>query len=409
MPGANEKLNRRRFLRVSGTGLAAGLVPPGLIGRGAGERIRVGIIGCGGRGGWVLGRLVKHRTEANVTVTALCDVWRPARERMATRVEKSFGTKPRLFARYQDLLALPDVDAVVITTPDFAHSPILTAVAEAGKDAYCEKPMATRIEDANQALLAVRKHRRVVQIGTQRRSDGRFIAASELLRSGLLGKVVEIDTAWHDNRPRWKRSFEDVKQDDLDWEAFLMGGPSRPFDPRRYRCWHLYRDYTVGTVGLLGSHLIDAATWLVGESYPTSATALGGTYLWKDREHADTMECLWEYPSGFLLRYGTRLGNSARGPELTIRGSRGSFDTSSFEARPEGGGKGRLEKGVKVAAKPGVDHVRNWLDCIRSREDPNAPIEAGHAHSVATIMAYQAWLSGRRQLWDAAERRLRSG
>lgn len=396
-------LDRRKFLSHSGAGLAAGLIlPTARFARAAGanERIRVGVIGCGGRGGWVLSQLEKNRDGANVTVSAVCDVWKPAREKMAARVEKNFGARPKTFARFGDVLDRDDIDAVVITTPDFAHSPILAAAARAKKDAYCEKPMANTLADANDALRAVRENGTVTQIGTQRRSDGHFAAAAAAVQGGLVGKVVQIDTAWHDHNPRWNRSFDDVREADVDWEQYQMGLERRPFDPRRYRCWHLYQDYTVGTPGLLGSHLIDAATWMVGDPYPKSATALGGTYVWKEREHADTMECLWEFPTGFLMRYGTRLANSNRPAEVTVYGTRGTFDTASWTATPQGGGREKLAATEKIQAGKSEDHVRNWLDCIRSRKDPNATIEMGHAHSVATIMAYQSWLTGRTQIWD---------
>lgn len=400
-------VNRRQFIAGSSAVLATGMAPAVLRPQGANDRIRVGIIGCGGRGSWVLGNLERLKESANVTVSGLCDVWRPAREKMAARVEKNFGTKPAVFARYADLLARDDVDAVAITTADFAHSPILIAAANAGKDAYCEKPMARTLEHANGALRAVRGNKRVVQIGTQRRSDGRFAAAAEFIQSGGLGKIVQINTAWHDNKPRWNRGYKDVKREDVDWDAYLMYLPKRPFDARRYRCWHLYKDYTVGTPGLLGSHLIDAATWFVNDPYPSSAVAMGGTYLWKDREHADTIECVWEYPSGMLLRYSTRLGNSKRVAEVVVYGAKGTFDVASFKAVPDGGGKQRLAEPVNIEAGPSENHVGNWLDCIRSRKDPNAPIELGHAHSVATIMAYEAWISGRRQVWDAKRMEIR--
>jgi predicted dehydrogenase len=188
-----------------------------------------------------------------------------------------------------------------------------------------------------------------------------------------------------------------------------MGLPPRPFDPRRFRCWHLYKDYTNGTPGLLGSHMIDIATWFMDDSLPTSCVAHGGVYVWKEREHADTLDCLYEYPKGFLLNYSTRLGNSYRIADVVFYGTRGTFDTSSWTAKSQGGGADKLTEDVKPVDEPSDGHMRNWLECVRSRQEPNAPIEAGYAHSVAAIMAFQAWETGRRQLYDAEEQEIHAG
>jgi len=402
-------LNRRQFLRRSSFGFTAGLLLPKLRAAGANDRIGIGMIGCGTRGRHLFTQLARNRKKCNITVAAVCDVWRVARERMADQVEERFGRRPKCFSRYQELLELLDVDGVTIATPDFVHSPILSAAARAGKDAYCEKPMAMTLEQANDALAVVRQERRVVQIGTQRRSSEQFRAAAALIASGVLGRLVEIETGWHDDKPRWERRVDDWKAADVDWPAFLGELPARPFDPRRLVCWQLYRDYSLGPVGLLGSHLIDVATWFAGDPYPRSAVAHGGTFTWTEREQPDLIECLYEFPSGFLLRYSTRLANSRHQPEATFYGTRGIFDTDSWQARPDGGGEERLAAPVDVEPPPeGVGHLRNWLDCLRSREDPNATVEMGHAHSVAAILANRALWSGRKQLYDAERREIRS-
>ena len=400
-------LNRRQFLRQSSVGLTAGWLLPQLDAAGANDRISIGIIGCGTRGRHLFTQLARNRESCNVTVLAVCDVWRVARERMADQVEQHFGARPLCFSRYQELLELKHIDGVTIATPDFLHSPILSAAARAGKDAYCEKPMALTLDQANDAVAVVRENQRVVQIGTQRRSSGQFRAAADLIRSGALGRLVEIETGWHDDKPRWDRSSDDLKAKDVDWPAFLDELPARPFDARRLRCWQLYRDYSLGPVGLLGSHLIDVATWLAGEPYPRSAVAHGGTYIWTEREQPDLIECLFEFPSGFLLRYSTRLANSRVQPEVTVYGTRGTFDTDSWAAHPEGGGSERLPEPVVAEPEPSVGHVRNWLDCMRSRQDPNATVEMGHAHSVAAILGNRAMWSGRKQIFDSERQAIR--
>lgn len=402
-------LTRRKFLARSGaaTGALTTLRLSSSRALGANDRISIGVIGCGGRGSSLMGDARKQE-DLNVEITAICDVWRPGRERTVARVKEWYGREPRAFSRYEELLALDDVDAVIIATPDFAHSPILTAAARAGKDAYCEKPMATKLEDAKAAVDAVTENERVVQIGTQRRSDGRHKGAAELIQSGVLGTISEVEAAFHDANPRWARGYGDVREEDVDWEGYLVGLPKRPFDPARFRRWHLYKDYTVGTPGLLGSHMMDVAIWFMDDLLPLTGTANGGIFVWDDgREHADTLRCLLTYPKGWLLNYCTRLGNTTRPADLVFYGLKGTFDTSSWTAKGDGGGREKLAEPVKAQAKPGENHMRNWLECIRSREKPNAPIEAGYAHSVASIMCFQAFETGRTQAYDAEKREIR--
>lgn len=410
----HDKLNRRDFLSMASAG-AAGATLLGIGSHGghalaANDRISIGVIGAGGRGEYLLGEVKNVAERHNVEITTICDVWRLNRERMAARVKSWTGQEPKTFSRHADVLALKDVDAVIIATPDFQHSRILADAARAGKDAYCEKPMASNMRDARDALHAVLDNKRVVQIGTQRRSEGKFQAGAELIQSGVLGTISEVVTGWNDCNPRWARPYHDVKQEDVDWEAYLLDLPKRPFDAKRFRCWHLYREFTVGTPGLLGSHVIDIAHWYMDDCFPKSCVAHGGVYVWKDgREHADTMECLWEYPKGFLLRYQTRLGNNYPMPEAAFYGTRGTFDTSSWKAIGEGGGDDKLKEEVMVKARESVGHVENWLECLRSRKTPNADIRSGYAHSVASIMAFVAWESGRRQIYDPKMEEVREG
>jgi predicted dehydrogenase len=398
-------LSRRNFLAGTASLAISGAALMQARAAGANERIRLGIIGCGGRGTYQLGEIEKLISSHNVEVTAVCDVWKPNREKAAGRVKEKFGKEPFACSRYPELLGRKDVDAVIITTPDHAHSPILAAAAKAKKDAFCEKPMANHLEDAIAALDAVKENGVVCQIGTQRRSEGNFKAAAKLIQSGVLGTVSEIDTAWHDTNPRWARAFEDVRKEDVDWEQYLMGLPMREFDPRRYRCWHLYRDYTSGLPGLLGSHVTDIAAWFMDDPLPLYGSAVGGIYVWKDgREHCDTIECLWEFPKGFLLRYANRLGNNRPTPEITVYGTKGSFDSVSWKITSEGGGKDKISEEITLVPEPTESHMANFLECMRSRKAPNAPIEAGYAHSVASILASEAQRRGKQLAYDAEGR-----
>jgi predicted dehydrogenase len=386
------------------------------------------LIGCGGRGNYLLTETLRSAKALNVEIAALCDVWSVNLKQTADWLASRQETKPVTFARYQDLLSVKDLDAVIIATPDFAHTPILIEATKLKKDCFVEKPMATVLDHATTAMRLVKENQTIVQIGTQRRSDPRHQEGARLIQSGVLGKISEVETAWHDAAPRWARDYSNVRREDVDWEQYLMFLPREPFNPARFRRWHLYKDFTTGTPGLLGSHLIDVAIWFMNDPLPSSVVAHGGVYVWKDgREHADTLDCVLEYPKGFILNYSTRLGNKHAIPEVVFYGTKGTFDTQSWTARGEGGGDEALAQSVTVpkpnpaastasvtpAASPaspgavqndprveGEGHVRNWLECVRSRRTPNAPIEVGYAHSVASIMCFQAWETGRRHIYN---------
>jgi predicted dehydrogenase len=211
-PGARP-LPRRTFIRNASLTLAAAAAvrSPLAIAAptpSANRRLGVAFIGCGDRARSLLKECVDKRAAWNLEFPAVCDVWSVNRESTAASILKSTGRRPRTFSRHQDLLALPEVDAVVIATPDFAHAPILVDAARARKHAYVEKPMATRLEDANAAVEAVESHGIVCQVGTQFRSQGNFIGAARLLESGVLGQLIKVETSYHRSVPSWVRDFK---------------------------------------------------------------------------------------------------------------------------------------------------------------------------------------------------------
>jgi predicted dehydrogenase len=375
--------------------------------------------------------VVRQAGAQNVEVAALCDVWSVNLERTAASLATRQQARPRLVRRYTDVLAMRDVDAVIIATPDFAHTPILIEATRQHKDAYVEKPMATVLDHANEAVRLIRDTGNIVQVGTQRRSDARHQAGAQLIRSGVLGKISQVDAAWHDAAPRWARDYSDVRREDVDWEQYLMFLPREPFRPERFRRWHFYKDFTQGTPALLGAHLIDVGVWFMDDPLPVSAVAHGGVYVWKDgREHADTMDCVLEYPKEFILQYSTRLGNKHAVPEVIFYGDKGTFDTQNWTASGEGGGANAMTAPVTVPAPAlaapapaattglaqaqndprltGDEHMVNWLECVRSRRTPNAPVEVGYAHTVASIMCFEAWNTGRRQTFNPGNRTIRA-
>jgi len=396
---------RRHFLKQTSLGAAALSLSPFVLrgAPGANDRISIGMIGTGDRAQAHVSDLLKNAKNHNIQVTAICDVWKKNRESTAAKIKKASGNEPRTFTKFQELLALNDVDAVVIATPDFGHTPIMLEALAVGKDVYVEKPMSLDLDLANKALALARAKERVVQVGTQRRSDGKHIAAAKEVASGALGKLSRISVAVHFNHARWARAYEDCKEADVDWPAFLMGKGTMPFDAKLLRRWQLYRYCTNGISGLWLPHYADLICFFSGAKYPSRAVSLGGNFIWKDgREHADTFQTILEYPEGFLFDFTMDLGN-ANGSRFLLHGTRGTLDVDNWTITPEGGTKSSKPEPKTIAALPATGHMENWLECIRSRKLPAADIQIGQQQTVAVVMSALASETGVRQQFDAVK------
>jgi len=271
-----------------------------------------------------------------------------------------------------------------------------------------EKPMTIELAAANAALDLARARGRIVQAGTQRRSDGHFRGAAGLLATGVLGQISRVTAEANFNEARWARRYDNCAAAEVDWNAFLLNLPERPFDPKLLRRWQLYRDCTNGLAGLWMTHYADAVSLLTGAKYPASAVAHGNIYVWKDgREHTDTFHALLDYPEGFLFSWGMGLGNSVA-MSFTIHGTRGTMDIEKWTATPEVRGKSEV-KPEPVPAEECPGHMENWLTCLRTRQRPAADIQFGHQHAVATIMAATALQTGHRQKYDPVQRTIFAG
>src|SRR6266566_6391909 len=320
------KIDRRSFLLTGTTAFASTALSYSRI-PGANDRIALGHIGIGGRGRGLASIAAKLKDQKNAEMTAVCDLWKVNRERAAATAEKAYGRSPRAFQYMDQLLALKDLDAVVISTGDFQHAPILKLTVEAGKDAYCEKPMANVLTEAKAVRDAVSKSDRIVQIGTQHRSEPYQIAVRDLIRTGVLGDVSKVEIVWNYHGPRWRGRPEvkQIREEDTDWRKWLMTKPERPFDPRLYFEFRLYKDFSSGIADQWMSHGIDLVHWFTGDHFPTSVVAHGGIFAWKDgRETPDTFQALLEYPKGFLVSYATSFGNDADS-FTRIMGDRGTL------------------------------------------------------------------------------------
>ncbi|HXB73686.1 MAG TPA: Gfo/Idh/MocA family oxidoreductase [Candidatus Acidoferrales bacterium] len=441
-PPVNPGLSRRSLL-IGGAAAGTSALSYGRI-AGANDRIRLGQVGVGSRGRELASVVAELKDSHNVDMAAVCDLWTVNRERAATAAGHAYGRAPRSFTYLEDMLALQDVDAVIISTADFQHAPMLKLAAEAGKDAYCEKPMANVLEEAKAARDAVRRSGLVVQVGTQHRSEPYQIAAKEWISSGALGHVSKVEIVWNYHGPRWRGRPEvnQIREEDTDWRRWLLHKPYRPFDPRLYFEFRLYREFSSGIADQWMSHGIDLVHYLLDESFPKSVVAHGGIFAWHDgRENPDTFQALLEYPKGFLVSYSTSFGNDSdsgtriMGDKATLinvggEGSqrwklveeKGTHEANPFVHRSHKYVKltgenlhalpwaqrlvtGAVEKTygpLPFTLDSNPSHMKNWLECLRSRQQPNATVEHGFAHSVAVIMAARAQQEGRKLWWDAA-------
>ena len=392
--------------------------------KGANDRILLGHVGIGDRGSeleWIVSQL---KDKHNVELAAVCDLWKANRDKAAARAEKVYGRAPRSFQYMEQLLAQKDIDAVIISTADFQHAPHLRMVAEAGKDAYCEKPMANNLDEAKAARDAVLARNLIVQIGSQHRSEPYQMATKRLIDTGALGDVSKIEIVWNYHGPRWRGRPEvaQIREEDTDWRKWLLDKPYRPFDPRAYFEFRLYKDFSSGIADQWLSHASDLMHYFMEDNFPKSVVASGGIFAWPDgRENPDTFQALIEYPKGFLLSFSTSFGNDCdsfsriMGKKATLVniGGEGSPRWKLVEEKGNHEDDPFIQRAEKYVLLPGNDklpptfmgdedlsHISNWLECLRSRKAPNATVLNGYAHSVVVIMAAQAYHKGQKLFWD---------
>jgi predicted dehydrogenase len=391
---------------------------------GANDRISLGHIGIGNRGSELDRMVARLKDSQNVEMTAVCDLWTVRRDKAAAVAEAAYGRKPRAFQDMERLLELKDVDAVIISTADFQHARHLKQVLEAGKDAYCEKPMANNLDDAKAVRDVFLKTDRVVQIGTQHRSEPYQRATKKVIDEGALGDVSKVEIVWNYHGPRWRGRPEvkQIREQDTNWKKWLLNKPDRPFDPQAYFEFRLYRDFSSGIADQWMSHGTDLMHYFLDEKFPRSAVAHGGVYAWHDgRENPDTFQALLEYPKGFLLSFSTSFGNDCdsfsriMGKKATLinEGGEGSPRWLLVQEKGNHESNPNIKREQRYITLPGSDkpgptsiddadlsHMTNWLTCLRSREQPHATVQAGFSHSVAVIMAARAYREGRKLYWN---------
>src|SRR5579884_3304367 len=442
-------VNRRAFLRRAVVSASATAMAAKAYGRvlGANDRIRLAQIGCGGRshGHVHMAQMAASRTP--VETIAVCDIWSLARERRAAQVKRAFDLEPRQYKYSEEMLANKDIDGVMIATGDHQHAKLCIEVVQAGKDCYVEKPFGNVLEEAKAARAAVKNSRQVVQVGTQHRSQPYPLAVRDIVRSGRLGPLVRITQEWNVNQPRWRyiRGIDDgkspclLKEDDTDWNRWLLGKPYRPFDPHVYLEFRLYREFSSGIFDQWLSHGSDLVHLWTDETHPVSVVATGGTFAWQDgRENPDTATVSVIYPKGFLYTYSTTFGNSYRSFSR-IQGRDGTVENYGGEGAAlflvtKEGGRQEAADGPRYTAPPGMgpapdqaeilrlpntrepdsrgpsdddlDHLMNWLNAMRDRKQPNATVDNGFSHAIVCIMAAESYWSGKRLYWDPSSEQI---
>ncbi len=437
MTDPSSPMNRRDFLSKSAAVVATGALLPHTAlsyGRivGANERIALGHVGIGNRGRDLDLIASKLKSSHNVEMTAVCDLWKVNREKAAATNAGYYGRAPRAVQHVEELLAMKDIDGVLISTPEHSHSPILKMAAEAGKDAYVEKPMGNVLSEAAAARDAVLKAKTIVQVGTQHRSEPYQQAAQAVVKSGALGDISKIEIVWNYHGPRWRGRPEvkQIREQDTDWSRWLLTKPARPFDPQMYFEFRLYREFSSGIPDQWMSHAMDVVHWFMDDHFPKSVMAHGGVFAWHDgRENADTFQALLEYPKGFLVSYATSFGNDApsftryMGKKATLIniGGEGSprYQVVEEKGTHEDDSDIDQKRASKYLSLPGstgnddklppmgiddlsLEHMANWFECMRSRQQPHATVHDGYAHSVACMMAAQSYVTGKKIYWDAA-------
>ncbi len=370
--------------------------------------------------------------DPNFDLRSVCDLWSVNRERAADDAQRLFGNRPKTFKYSEEMLADPELDAVMIGTGDHQHARILAEVVRAGKDCYCEKPMANTLEDAKLARDTVRASKQVVQMGSQWLSCPYQQRVREIVRSGKLGKIVSISQSWNFNGPRWhvpkSADVAAIREQDTDWKRWLLGRPWRPFDPRVYFEFRIFKDFSGGITDQWYSHGSGLAHFYLDTFVPDDTVANGGIFAWHDvRENPDTFQCVSTFAKQEVLyTYSTTFG-SAYGDHTMIRGTRGTLYSPGGEGSPQwwfiperrSGWQSNLVFDLHQETKrepvtipghpevPPVDqddnlqaHTDDWFRAMRSRTTPNGSIDTGFGHAVALIMATRSYREGKKIYWD---------
>lgn len=398
--------SRRVFLTtasgvVVGTRLAAASV------QGANNRVRVAIIGTGGRARGLMNQL---KGVAGAEIVAVCDVF----EQRLLQAAEIAGPAALKTADYRRILDDKEIDAVLIGTPDHWHKKMTLDAVAAGKDVYVEKPVSHTIEEGAEMVRAIEASKQVVQTGTQQRSWEHYLQGKEIIQSGKLGQITFVQAYWYQHPRAGKWPAEAPAG--LDWKQWLGPAPDQPFRPERLYQWRHFWDFGGGCLTDLMTHWIDVVHWYMNVEAPLWAYSSGKNYALKMWEAPDTVTTVLEFPNDFTCSYlGTYVSRVDDGG-LEFRGDLGTLKIDRArlafykDDAPYKAGTLTPEPEILIQSKAdgSIAHLQNWIDCIRSRQKPNAHIRVAHQAARTSHIANASLRSGKIVRWNNAQERIES-
>jgi predicted dehydrogenase len=387
--------------------LAAGQTQVGA----AGKRLRVGLIGCGVRGGRHAEVITElHNAGEGVDLVGVCDAYQPHLERFAAKYSA------KQYKRSQDMVNDPNIDAISIATPDRVHVYNALEAVRAGKDIYCEKPVThwQQFDKLKELVKEVRARKAIVQVGAQPTSDPVWVNATEMIKQGAIGKPIHAQTGYF-RKGDWGEAGMKIDDPhakpgpDLDWEAFQADAPKRPFTVSRFFQWRLYMDYCGGPSTDLYPHALTRVIKAMGVGFPEQVVAVGGRYFYENgRDVPDTFDMLIKYPEGPTIAVLGTICNDT-GVDTVIRGTEATFTLPRlggllFDTQP---GNKKPRHAEISHDRFETEHFRNFFQCVRSRQKPVADMELGYVTQVALIMSMRAFVEGKTAYFDAATEQIR--
>ena len=409
---SNDPIARRDFLKQAAIGTAAFMMYPPSRVLGANDRVRVGMIGVGGRGTELLKQVL---AVPNAELVAVADTY----SRRRTEA-KALAPNIQLYNDHRQLLNQKDIDAVIVASPLHIHIRHFLDTLAAGKDLYSEKTMTWSIPEAEQCRQAAKSSDRVVQIGLQHESDGSLADTKQWIKDGAVGKVTMVQS-WMSRNTRhgkgqWVRPIpSDCTPDNLNWDAFLNGRPSQPFDANKFINWRLFWEFSGGNIT---ENMIHQIAWIMTAldlPVPTAAVMSGGVFSEKDgRQVPDTISVTLEFPQDIIVNWQSTFSNSHYGLGDHILGSDGTIEHVAGEQDMVTGKSkeatryfpekvNRPDGAALVGNTPDQNHMANFIDCVRSRKQPNATVEIGYLSAVACHMANLAYRRKERITWEQAK------
>jgi len=423
-------MNRRDFLKAGAAGLATSMMG-GYVAYGAEQKTyRVGLIGCGWYGKSDLCRLIQV---APVEVVSLCDVDKHMLAGAAERItqRQSSHKTPRLYGDYREMLKEKDLDIVLVGTPDHWHSLIMIAAVESGADVYVQKPISRDVLEGEAMVAAARKHGRVVQVGTQRKSTPHLIdAKKQIIETGMLGKIGHVDICCYVHMRANGNPPDSTPPDWFDYEMWTGPAPLRHYDMLPHlRWWRTFTEYGNGIVGDMCVHMLDTVRWMLGVGWPQRVYSHGGIFVQKGGKSniSDTQTATFEYPE-FNVVWEHRTWGTSADPQYpwsaVFYGEKGTLkaSTMSYDFIPEGRGEAIhkdvvyereqypedvTEPQIELNAAPATRlHMKDFLAAIETRGKPVADIEQGHISTASCITANLSAQLGRPLVYDPQKRQV---